>query len=386
MEGGGARFPAGVRRDGRRRQQTASSRRQPTVYAGPGYANREGMRNCDRRLMFDSAKWQSMMLWQRTTDRVNVSQNLYTTSTASGSTSRYQYANPVSPPGLQPPPAQSAPGRIGDGPGQRRTIPPTRPSSYTESGRLAHHGLRVTWSSRTSSSRTWTQRRRANPAGGDGHAVLDRGSNLGTSLRGKEGVTMTWYQGCGAEFVFTVPIWSCAASTAGDVLSSCSRSAHARNNIRRPRRRGRVSPFSRIAPSTGPATGGSLPVWLSGASKDDSMRGGFPVSPRRDLFSRPAWRSGPRRVPPLPGIAVLLSAVQDSSNITAGSPWCDFGPRGQLRRRPARSRCVPGDRRRSEHGFRWVSCLRMVGVLPTAVRQPSRHVDPVLDQSRQRFT
>jgi hypothetical protein len=181
------------------------------VYAGPGYAHHVGKEELQPgRLMFDGAKWQSLMVFQTTTGRINVDPNLFTNLNRKWvDQPGYNYANPVHRPDYTQLPATfHTHTNPASDPVNGEPVPPTRqtpgyngswwtPSLTVDLEYLAADNFII-------------EDMNPDAVRESLEVALDSlyyatGANLVTDrYTGREGVVMTWYHGVASpEFIFT---------------------------------------------------------------------------------------------------------------------------------------------------------------------------------------
>jgi hypothetical protein len=247
------------------------------VFAGLGYAHHEGKEELQPgRLMYDGAKWQSLMICQVSTARVNRSTSVTTNLNRRWMDQpgyNFEPQNAVHRPDYTLLPAQmNLHTNPASDPVNGEPIPPTRPSSFGGSWWTTSLGVDVEYMLQPN---IIVEDMNRDPVAESLQVALDtlmsaRGTGLVAGGTGYEPAVMTWYHGVSSpEFVFTgFPVWVWRRSDCQQLVDFVMQQIWHLPKVTSPATaasRQFANPFSRPAPATAPATGRPhLPTWRSG--------------------------------------------------------------------------------------------------------------------------
>jgi hypothetical protein len=180
------------------------------VYAGPGYAHHQGKEELQPgRLMYDGAKWQSMLIYQVTTGRINVAPNLFQNLNKKWvDQPGFNFANPVHRPDYSALPATFHPhSNPATDPVNGEPLPPTRKSDYSGIWFTSNPSLDLEY---LAQDNFIIEDMNPDVVGESLEVALDSlfyvtGANLVTDrFTLRQGICMTWYHGVASpEFIFT---------------------------------------------------------------------------------------------------------------------------------------------------------------------------------------
>ncbi len=179
------------------------------VFAGPGYAHHDGKEElAPGRLMYDAAKWQSLMMCQTATARINRDANLFQFPASKWvQQPGWQYANPVTRPDYsQLPSTMHTHTNPASDPVNGEPIPPTRPTTYGTTWWTASPLVDLEY---LLASNWIIEDMNPDPVAETLEVALDtlmsvQSNGIVTGGQGYDPATMTWYHGVTApEFVFT---------------------------------------------------------------------------------------------------------------------------------------------------------------------------------------